>query len=158
MARLERYSLQSPIHSSGVYLLLASLPEEKELRVGRLGRFRFPEGFYVYTGSALGGLAPRIERHLRGEKTVRWHIDYLLEAGAVSGAYCLPTRERWECELNARVAALPGATVVAPGFGSSDCPCRSHLHHFERDPTPALEALNLDEKKERGDPSAGQGG
>ena len=47
-------------------------------QIGRLGRFDFPAGRYLYTGSARRNMAARLTRHLQREKPLRWHIDYLL--------------------------------------------------------------------------------
>jgi len=42
----------------------------------------FSEGYYTYTGSALGNgatsLKHRLARHLKKQKQKFWHIDYLL--------------------------------------------------------------------------------
>ncbi|MGE5465801.1 MAG: GIY-YIG nuclease family protein [Ignavibacteria bacterium] len=94
------------------------------LQVGRLGRFDFPAGTYVYTGSAKRNLEARIARHLRREKTLRWHIDYLLAAPGVSVVEVQRSR-RHECRWN---RATRGE-ILAPGFGASDCAagCGSHL-------------------------------
>jgi sugar fermentation stimulation protein A len=101
-----------------------------ELTVGHLGPIRFEPGYYVYVGSALGGLGARLRRHLRRDKPRHWHVDWLREvADLVAVAYRLGP-ERIECSVAERVAALPGATRPVPGFGSSDCRCRSHLFHF----------------------------
>jgi HEAT repeat protein len=43
-----------------------------------------------------------------------------------------PTRQ--ECAWAAAAAALPGANVVAPRFGASDCRCPAHLFHYSRQP------------------------
>lgn len=128
---------------AGVYCLLLELREDKELPVGALGVCGFSKGYYVYTGSALHGLAARIGRHLRPDKRYHWHIDYLLGAARVKRAFVLETEERRECELNLLVMGLPGARVAVDSFGSSDCWCRSHLIRFARDPEGALEALEL---------------
>ena len=92
--------------------------------VGRLGAFDFPAGRYTYTGSARRGFEARIARHLRAEKTLRWHIDHLLGAPGVQVTGVLRSG-RGECALN---RASPG-TVVVPGFGASDCRagCGAHL-------------------------------
>jgi Uri superfamily endonuclease len=118
---------------SGLYQLVIRLRVEHVIKVGRLGRFEFPAGYYVYTGSALRGLESRIHRHLSKRKKMRWHIDYLLRYGNVIRV------ERYrgvlsECELGKSVGTLPGSTVLVPGFGSSDCSCATHLFHFGRNP------------------------
>ena len=94
------------------------------LQVGRLGAFDFPRGTYVYTGSARKNLEARITRHLCSDKTLRWHIDYLLMADGVTVQRVVRSSTP-ECDLN---HAVPGKTV-AKGFGSSDCTarCGSHL-------------------------------
>lgn len=116
----------------GVYQLVLSLAEEATLRIGSLGTFRFLAGRYVYTGSALGGLRARLARHLRKEKRLHWHIDYLLQHAVVEDIHLFPTNERSECTLNQQVLALPHARVIARGFGSSDCRCPTHLVYLER--------------------------
>jgi len=89
--------------------------------------FALPAGLYVYTGSASRGLDARIARHMRKEKKLRWHIDYLLRQAEIVEVRRVETEERIECEMNRQVLARPGASVVVPGFGSSDCRCPSHL-------------------------------
>ena len=117
-----------------MYNLVIYLKGERRIQVGRLGCFRFPAGYYVYTGSALNGLEARIARHLRKEKRKWWHVDYLLEWAEVAEVRRVPTRERKECALNRKVAGLTGARVVVPGFGASECTCETHLFFFEMRP------------------------
>jgi len=119
-----------------IYQVVLRLRRGTWIRVGRLGRFRFPAGFYVYTGS--GGRSPekRIARHLRRRKSLRWHVDYLQRRAAVVGVW-RGTGE--ECRRSRWTARLPGATIPAPGFGSSDCGCPSHLVHFAALPKALVE-------------------
>ena len=65
------------------YQLEIMLERPLRLRVGRLGPIELDAGRYVYTGSAKRALESRIARHLRGDKKVHWHIDYLLSAPGV---------------------------------------------------------------------------
>jgi Uri superfamily endonuclease len=106
------------------YQLQIELTQPLTLAVGRFGVFDFPAGHYVYTGSAKRNFEARIARHLRIEKTLRWHIDYLLVAPGVRVTKVKRSR-RDECALN----AATGGRVVVAGFGASDCRagCRSHL-------------------------------
>jgi len=101
-----------------------------------MGVVPFPAGWYLYTGSALSGLRARVGRHLRHEKRPRWHIDSLLAVGRVIAVTSRVTDERLECDWNRAAILLPGAQVVAPGFGSSDCRCPAHLVYLgaERQP------------------------
>jgi Uri superfamily endonuclease len=113
------------------------MPKARTITVGSLGSFAFPAGHYVYTGSAKKGLGSRIARHLRRRKKLRWHIDYLLRYGRVLEVKRYHN-ERSECELSREVEKLPGSRVVAPGFGSSDCECATHLFFFGRNPAQEL--------------------
>lgn len=123
---------------SGLYQLVIILPQARTINVGRHGRFSFPSGYYVYTGSAKRGLESRIARHLRGRKRVRWHIDYLLRYGRVIEVKRYHTVVS-ECELNEKAGRIAGSEIVVPGFGSSDCKCATHLFRFRRDPTHELD-------------------
>jgi endonuclease-3 len=117
---------------SGTYVLLVSLDRDADLSVGALGRRSLPAGAYAYVGSALGrGGFARVARHGRvaaGEHDVRhWHVDHLLghPAASLAGVVAAPDVDR-ECVT---AAALPEGPV--PGFGASDCRCRSHLARFD---------------------------
>jgi Uri superfamily endonuclease len=118
--------------TAGIYQLHLRLPHATTIEVGRLGTFRFPAGWYVYTGSAMGGLEVRVRRHLRREKKLKWHVDYLLQHAPVRSVVIVPTTERLECAWNERTLAQPGARVMVERFGSSDCRCASHLIYFGR--------------------------
>lgn len=106
------------------YQLLIEIGQAVDVVVGRLGRCYFPPGLYIYTGSAKRNLEARIARHLRSEKRLHWHIDYLLAADGVRVAGVRRYVEG-ECAIN---QATPG-TVPVPGFGATDCHrhCGSHL-------------------------------
>ena len=109
------------------YQLRINVERPVRIHVGRLGLFLFPAGRYVYTGSAKRNLEARIARHLRKEKALRWHIDWLLSASGVKVATVKRSSES-ECMLNQKVVGI----VVVPGFGASDCRngCGSHLHYL----------------------------
>lgn len=111
----------------GSYQLILRLPKATILQVGRLGSFLFPAGMYIYTGSALNGLDARLARHRRQNKTLHWHIDYLLRHAGITHVRIFATPRNVECALNRKALKQPGAKVIAKGFGSSDCRCVSHL-------------------------------
>ena len=140
----------------GTYVLALRLVDGRpqEIKVGRLGTFLFPAGWYLYAGSALGpgGLRARLSRHLRrldgsapvppgevgfgwessgserpGAKRAHWHVDYVREAADWSGAWVSSSDQRRECDWAGALRGLPTATLVAPGFGASDCRCACHL-------------------------------
>lgn len=106
------------------YQLVIAVSRPVTVVVGRLGTFRFSPGTYVYTGSAKRHLEARIARHLRADKPLRWHIDYLLAAPGVAVVEVHRFAQA-ECRLNQSVAGI----VAVPGFGASDCRagCGSHL-------------------------------
>ena len=119
----------------GCYTLVISLREKKWIRVGSLGKACFPQGIYLYTGSAMNGLRGRLSHHLRKRnKKSHWHIDYLLKCleAHVKGVLTYPAPTRQECRHNQRIATLPGASVILKGFGASDCSsgCAIHLAYF----------------------------
>lgn len=106
------------------YQLVVGIERALRLTVGRLGVIDFPAGRYVYTGSARRALEARIARHLRREKVLRWHIDYLLTAPGVR-VLRVARSARPECALHRSTRGH----AFAPGFGASDCRagCGSHL-------------------------------
>ena len=119
----------------GSYVLLMNLTEERMITIGGLGTVRFPHGHYAYVGSALGGFRSRLNRHLRSEKKPHWHIDYLLEKAVLDSIITGETQERTECKI---VRALAQKFGSVPGFGASDCRCRSHLFFGAEDMTPTI--------------------
>jgi len=123
----------------GAYVLVFGVPRAVRVRVGRLGPVGFGPGFYCYVGSARGGLASRLARHLRRRKRKRWHVDYLAARARVAGLFVWPGRGADECALSRALAAIADGAV--DGFGASDCRCRTHLHFFARDPKARLRRL-----------------
>ncbi len=109
----------------GLYQVVYHLPQELRLRVGRLGEFDLPGGYYVYTGSAKRSLKARVERHQRPEKPKRWHVDYLAAVGRFVTAFTY-SPSCGECAL----AAAVGGEIAIPRFGASDCRCHGHLSYF----------------------------
>lgn len=121
--------------AGGTYALVIYLNRRCTITVGKLGVYQFLPGFYIYAGSALGGLAGRLKRHLRQNKGLRWHIDYLLQVAAVQGVWYTNSGEPLECAWNRIIVSLPDAVSPVTGFGSSDCRCRTHLPFFTGQPS-----------------------
>lgn len=142
MPPLEISSTEPFPKSSGTYALILSLPGTRSIRIGKLGEFAFPVGYYVYVGSALGpgGLAGRLNRHVRlahdgqGKKRLHWHIDYLRQYSELTGIWYASHDTTLEHIWASLVGQLPGATAPVPRFGASDCRCPSHLFHFPGPP------------------------
>ena len=129
--------LVSQLSPRGVYTLLLFVPHETILTIGKLGKQKFPRGYYTYTGSALGNgasLKNRISRHLKKEKKMFWHIDYLLADKSVSvrAIVVAETVEKIECKVNRCLKDRNKTKVLVKGFGASDCKnsCGSHLLYF----------------------------
>jgi Uri superfamily endonuclease len=108
----------------GSYILLLELKEDKIITVGKLGDIFFKKGFYVYVGSALNGLEQRIQRHLRYNKMLYWHIDYLLQHAIIKDIFYKVSDMKEECSI---AKLLVTQLFYIPSFGSSDCKCKSHL-------------------------------
>ncbi|MFQ6031477.1 MAG: DUF123 domain-containing protein [Candidatus Zixiibacteriota bacterium] len=73
--------------AKGIYQLLIYLPKNAWIIIGKRGKFRFPKGYYIYTGSARNGLEKRIKRHLNKKKKHFWHIDYLLDSALIKKVF-----------------------------------------------------------------------
>ncbi len=103
--------------------------ENKDIRVGKLGRLQFRGGYYAYVGSARGsGGEKRVIRHFnlahRKDAPRKWHIDYLLAHSEVICAVFSETNDDLECT----VAKIIGEfSEGIKGFGCTDCSCKSHL-------------------------------
>ena len=109
----------------GNYVLIIKLACSKDILVGKLGYIHFPQAFYAYVGSAMNGFEARLPHHLRRKKKPHWHIDYLLEQAELEEVVLCQVEQRREC-LVAQALAKEFSSI--PGFGSSDCKCRSHLY------------------------------
>jgi len=131
----------------GFYALELHLTQPVHLRIGQIGEHRFPEGVYIYAGSALGpgGLRARLGRHLRAkELSPHWHIDYLgqvAQAEAFVYIRTAPNKFRRfraaapeqvtipiECLWSQSLSRMSGASIPVPGFGASDCHSGCHAH------------------------------
>ena len=120
----------------GTYGLIFNLESGCRLTVGKLGRFAFPAGWYAYAGSALGpgGLAARLRHHLHIAAHPHWHMDFLRPLGRIAEIWYghgSSFNEHCWAEILQRMA---GTRAVAPGFGSSDCRCKTHLVYFATQP------------------------
>jgi len=141
----------------GSYLLGLRVERPLSLSYGAK-RGRLEAGPYLYLGSALRGLGPRLLRHaqrLRGpphpalhalkrafpgaqgqKGALRWHVDYLLENAHVQlvAVWGFPGLD--EAALYHRVLDWGGRPVL-PCFGASDQPRHeSHLFALAHDRVP----------------------
>ena len=110
----------------GSYILIVELKKDSIISVGKIGEKQFSEGYYIYVGSALNGLNQRIKRHLRKQKKIHWHIDYLLKHARIIDVFYRESNVREECIIAKKIKK---ELLSIPGFGSSDCRCKSHLFY-----------------------------
>ena len=87
----------------------------------------FKKGDYIYTVSAKGCLETRLQRHLRKEKRIFWHIDYLLENKKAKILQIWTIDKKMECQTAEVFCQDPTTEIIKKGFGSSDCKCLTHL-------------------------------
>lgn len=121
--------------SPGTYALILRCDAAREIEVGRRGPLAVLPGHYVYVGSARGpgGVRARVERHVRRDKPLRWHLDYLRPVVTPVRLWYAGGTEVLEHRWAEALAALREAVAV-PGFGSSDCRCPTHLFAMARRP------------------------
>lgn len=114
----------------GAYILLINLENDMDIRVGSLGTLHFSSGNYCYVGSARGpgGIEARVKRHLKKEKKLRWHIDYLMEHSEVEKVFIKEDGD--EIETAGEISKI---FESIPGFGASDSPLSSHLFRCEKE-------------------------
>jgi len=114
----------------GIYVLIIKINTPLSLKIGALDKITFPDGMYAYVGSAQSSIESRVKRHVRKEKHLFWHIDYLLAdaAAKIVQIYYLSGDKTCECQT-AQLIAKHSQPV--PNFGCSDCHCKSHLFHSD---------------------------
>lgn len=110
----------------GVYVLIIRVEDDASVNVGALGKLTFEKGLYAYVGSAQNNLEQRIKRHLRKEKRLFWHVDYLLDNNTAKIVKVLykQANKAEECTIAVEIGKR---SEPINGFGCSDCKCRSHL-------------------------------
>ncbi len=114
---------------------MLAVPEEFQLKVGRLGICTFPSGNFVYLGSAhgVGGLRARLAHHSRIAQAPHWHLDYLRPYAEITGGWMVIEAQinhpPLECAWSLSLAAMAGCYAPVAGFGASDCVfgCPAHL-------------------------------
>lgn len=113
----------------GTYCLLIYLKTDQTIQIGKKGEIIFKKGYYVYVGSAMNSLGGRIRRHLRKNKKLHWHVDYLLDnpQSQITEVYFSDDGIKHECDMAFHIA---GEGSKIQGFGCSDCKCNSHLIYF----------------------------
>ncbi len=132
--------------NKGSYVLVIKMEQPHQLIAGKLPEQEILPGTYFYIGRAKQSLRGRLARHLRTEKKLFWHIDYLLPKARIEEIWCRLDFFN-ECQI---VSEIMGACVeycyLIPGFGASDCRCSSHLiYHASKESSlkPLRKKINL---------------
>jgi len=116
----------------GSYLLILNLRNKRKIVVGSLGEVSFRKGIYIYVGSAMVNLTKRMERHRHIRKQHHWHVDELRAVAEFHSVLAIRSSIRFECEIAKALLGIAGWTV--PGFGCTDCSCKTHLFGISKDP------------------------
>lgn len=125
-------ALDEEMGNCGDYLLILYLDKDKLVEIGTKGIMNFPQGYYVYIGSAKRNLEQRIRRHRHLRKKMHWHIDYLRQESEFIGVIPIRTKRDFEHLLAAAISDI--ADWEIKGFGCTDCSCKSHLFGFYENP------------------------
>lgn len=124
--------IEKEAKDGGSYLLILRLKRKRNIYIGRLGKVLFRKGFYIYVGSAMVNLSKRMERHRHLRKLHHWHIDELRAAAQFHSVLGIRSSTRMECEIADALSRIAEWNI--PGFGSSDCSCKTHLFGMKDDP------------------------
>ncbi|MEM1895819.1 MAG: GIY-YIG nuclease family protein [Nanopusillaceae archaeon] len=110
----------------GTYLLLLECLNDCEIEVGKLGKIRFKKGYYIYIGSAMNNLEKRILRHLKKDKKIKWHIDYLTtnDSFIIRKIFIKESNKKEEEKIS---KIFEKYFNFIKNFGNSDCKDNSHL-------------------------------
>jgi len=114
----------------GIYVLIIRVNKDIHVNIGALCRRFFAKGLYAYVGSAQTNLEQRVKRHLKREKRLFWHIDYLLDNNAAEIVKVLYKQRDKAEECKTATQIGENGTPIA-GFGCSDCHCKSHLFQID---------------------------
>jgi len=122
----------------GAYSLLIDLNKALSFQIKSIGNLSFEKGTWIYIGSAMGNgstsLENRIRRHFRSEKTIHWHIDYLLKSDSIiRSSIWSESLEPVECNIAKSIEQMENIFPGPKGFGASDCKssCFTHLYHSQ---------------------------
>lgn len=117
--------------NSGIYLLEISASSNFYVGIKKYTGIVFEKGFYYYSGSAQKNFNSRLTRHLKREKNIHWHIDYLTTSPncKINTLYIFEGGSKTlECELVASLQSNFPKVHLIKGFGNGDCDrCVSHL-------------------------------
>jgi len=110
-------------HNKGIYILELFANKNFQISAKKFIGVTFPKGYYYYIGSAQKNLKSRIDRHLRKEKIIHWHIDHLTTHNSIKviNSFIIPEAEKTlEAEIANNFEKYFNAKIIVEGFGNSD--------------------------------------
>jgi Uri superfamily endonuclease len=113
-----------------LYILILENEKNVTKKIGKLGIYELKKGYYFYVGSAKKNYLSRINRHLKNEKKLKWHIDYLTVEFKKKVCLVFKNVEFSECELAQALKKEFSLEEPIKKFGSSDCLCYTHLFYL----------------------------
>ncbi len=120
----------------GIYILEIFAEKSFKVNSQKFHSKIFNDGYYYYVGSAQKNLKSRIDRHLKREKKLHWHIDYIttIRTNKISNIYYFFNRgKNFECSLVQDLLKNTSLYTPVNDFGNSDCSiCDSHLLYKEK--------------------------
>ncbi len=124
----------------GAYIILMKLMENKIIEIGKLGKIKFKNGYYIYVGSAMNSIKSRTGRYLRGIRKKKWHIDYFIEHTTLLYIVEIASDKRIEAELSNLIESFEGIPIK--GFGNTDLKeVPSNLYYFKKKPDDLVENI-----------------
>ena len=120
-------------HNKGIYILELFANKNFQISAKKFIGVTFPKGYYYYIGSAQKNLKSRIDRHLRKEKIIHWHIDHLTTHNSIKviNSFIIPEAEKTlEAEIANNFEKYFNAKIIVEGFGNSDAKeTKTHLFY-----------------------------
>jgi Uri superfamily endonuclease len=129
---------EGPDSRPGTYVMILRSEHATVLRIGRLGTFWLPSGFFLYVGSAFGGggVGARTNRHCCSQTPKMWNLDHIKAIARPVELWWTHVAEKVECPWAMALAELPGYCCPAPRCGGNDCKsCPAHLYHTNKRPS-----------------------
>jgi len=118
------------MEDGGLYVLVLRLKKGQKIKVAKLAETYFSSGGYLYVGRAKRGLKKRLERHLRKDKKLFWHIDYFLRKAEVMDVW-IKLNSFDECRVVSQIRKfIENSVIPQKKFGASDCRCPGHLFYL----------------------------
>jgi Uri superfamily endonuclease len=121
----------------GTYVMILHAEQSIVLRIGRLGTFWLPAGYWLYVGSAFGagGVKARTDRHRDPTVPKMWNLDHLKAVARPVELWWTHETRKMECPWAMSLAELPGYRCPVARCGGNDCKsCPAHFYQTLEEP------------------------